>query len=166
MNQEQVTQDITHWIKTFVESPHPLLNGWPPCPYARQARMQGNVDIRVGTVPSQDLQEFVEQGMGTYEVVVLVYDLVEWPLTPFRLDWISKIPSTRAAGLYILEDHPSEPETVNGVAMNQGQYAILFVQMRDKLESAAQQLASKGYYHGWSRDYLTGLFEGREDPTL
>jgi hypothetical protein len=50
--------------------------------------------------------------------------------------------------------------------MNQGKYAILFVQMRDKLETAAQQLASKGYYHSWDREYLTGLFEGREDPTL
>jgi hypothetical protein len=165
MNLEQITQDITHWIKTFVETPHPALDGWPPCPYARQARIQGTVGIRVGTVPSQDLQEFAEQGMGAYEVVALVYDPVEWPLTPFRLDWISKIPNCRAAGLYILEDHPSELETVNSVVMNQGKYAILFVQMRDKLESAAQQLASKGYYHGWDREYLTGLFEGREDPT-
>ena len=165
MNQLQVTQDITEWIKTFVESPHPLLNGWPPCPYARQARMQGTVDIRVGTVPSQDLQEFVEQGMGTYEVVVLVYDPVEWPLAQFRLDWIAVLPATRSAGLYILEDHPEESETVNGVVMNQGQYAMLFVQLRDKLESAARQLATKGYYYGWDREYLTGLFEGREDPT-
>jgi hypothetical protein len=166
MNHDQVQQDITEWIKNFVETPHPLLNGWPPCPYARQARMQGTVDIRVGTVPSQDLQEFADQGMGLYEVVALVYDPVEWSLTQFRLDWISKIPNIRAAGLYVLEDHPEEPETVNGVVMNQGQYAILFVQSRDKLESAARQLANKGYYHDWDREYLTDLFEGREDPTL
>jgi hypothetical protein len=165
MNQDQVQQDITHWIRTFVETPHPALGGWPPCPYARQARIQGTVDIRVGTVPSQDLEKFAEQGMGTYEVVALVYNPVEWPLDQFRLNWIAAIPKIRNAGLYVLEDHPAEPETVNGVVMNQGQYAILFVQMRDKLESAAQQLASKGYYHGWDREYLTGLFEGREDPT-
>jgi len=166
MNHQQVTQDITHWIKTFVETPHPALDGWPPCPYARQARIQGTVDIRVGTDPSQDLQQFVDTGMGQFEVVVLVYDAEAWPLSEFRLNWISRLPDTRAAGLYILEDHPAEPETVNGVAMNQGAYAILFVQSRDKLEAAARQLAAKGYYHGWSRDYLDGLFEGREDPTL
>jgi len=166
MNHQQVTQDITHWIKTFVETPHPLLNGWPPCPYARQARIQGTVDIRVGTDPSQDLQQFVDTGMGQFEVVALVYDAAAWPLHTFRLNWISRLPDTRSAGLYILEDHPAEPETVNGVAMNQGEYAILFVQLRDKLEAAARQLAAKGYYHRWPRDYLDGLFEGREDPTL
>jgi hypothetical protein len=166
MNQEQVTQDITAWIQNFVETPHPLLNGWPPCPYARQARIQGTVDIRIGTTPCQDLQEFATNGMGAYEVVALVYDPVEWPLARFRLDWIAALPQTRSAGLYILEDHPSEQETVNGVVMNQGDYAILFVQSRDKLEAAARQLASKDYYHGWDREYLDGLFEGREDPTL
>jgi hypothetical protein len=165
MNIEQVKHDITEWIKTFVETPHPLLNGWPPCPYARQARMQGTVDILIGTVPSQDLAKFAVQGMGQFEVVALIYDPAAWPLAKFRLDWIAALPATRSAGLYILEDHPQEPETVNGVSMNQGQYAVLFVQLRDKLESAASQLASKGYYHGWDREYLTGLFEGREDPT-
>lgn len=166
MNQLQVQQDITRWITTFVETAHPALNGWPPCPYARQARIQGTVDIRVGTDPSQDLQQFVDTGMGQFEVVVLVYDAAAWPLDKFRLNWMPRLPDTQAAGLYILEDHPAEPETVNGVEMNQGQYAILFVQSRDKLEAAARQLATKGYYHNWPKDYLTGLFEGREDPTL
>jgi hypothetical protein len=166
MNQEQVKQEIITWIQHFVEVPHPMLNGWAPCPYARAARIQGTVDIRAGTTPSKDLQEFVVNGMGAYEVVALVYDPAEWSLAAFRLDWVAALPAVRAAGLYILEDHPAEPEIVNGVSMNQGDYAILFVQSREKLESAARQLASKGYYQGWSREYLDGLFEGREDPTL
>jgi hypothetical protein len=165
MKLEQVKHDITAWIQNFVEAPHPMLNGWPPCPYARQVRIQGSVDIRLGTTPSVDLKQWAESGMGPFEVVALVYDPAKWPLAQFRLDWIAALPYTRSAGLYILEDHPAEQETVNGVSMNQGSYAILFVQSREKLESAARQLASKGYYHGWDREYLTGLFEGREDPT-
>lgn len=166
MNINQVTHDITAWIQNFVEVPHPALAGWPPCPYARQARMQGTVSIQLGSDPSKDLEKYAKLGMGQYEVAALVYDPVVWPLARFRLDWIAALPATRSAGLYILEDHPAEQETVNGVVMNQGQYAILFVQSKSKLESAAQQLASKGYYHGWPREYLDGLFEGREDPTL
>jgi hypothetical protein len=166
MNIEQVTHDITAWIQNFVEAPHPALAGWPPCPYARQARLQGTVSIQLGTDPEQDLKQFATAGMGNTEVAVLVYDPVQWPLARFRLSWIAALPQTRSAGLYILEDHPDESETVNGVPMNQGTYAILFVQSKSKLESAARQLASKGYYHGWSREYLDGLFEGREDPTL
>jgi hypothetical protein len=165
MNQIQVQQDITQWIKTFVETPHPALGGWPPCPYARQARMQGTVSIQLGTNPQQDLEKFAANGLDNMEVVALIYDPALWPLDQFRLNWIAAIPKIRAAGLYVLEDHPAEPETVNGVVMNQGHYVILFVQSKSKLETAAQQLASKGYYHGWDREYLDGLFEGREDPT-
>jgi hypothetical protein len=166
MKLEQVKHDIFTWIQNFVEVPHPALNGWAPCPYARAARIQGTVDVQLGSTPAEDLKRFAKSGMGSFEVVALVYDPVHWPLAQFRLDWIAALPYTRAAGLYILEDHPSEEESVNGVVMNQGQYAILFVQLRNKLESAARQLASKGYYQDWPRDYLDGLFEGREDPTL
>jgi hypothetical protein len=165
MNHNQIHQDITEWIKDFVETPHPLLNNWPPCPYARQARLQGTVDIQVGTAPCQDLQRLTQTGLGQHEVVILVYDPVAWPLAKFRLDWMAALPATKASGLYVLEDHPSELETVRDVVMNHGQYAILFVQMRKKLELAAQHLAARGYYHGWDRLYLDGLFEGREDPT-
>jgi hypothetical protein len=166
MNQEQVTKDITAWIQNFVETPHPALGGWPPCPYARQARIQGTVGIQLGTDPQQDLEKIANDGMGCMEVIALVYDPAQWPLAKFRLSWIAALPSVRTANLYVLEDHPDELETVNDVVMNQGDYALLFVQSKAKLESAAQQLASKGYYHGWPREYLDGLFEGREDPTL
>lgn len=165
MNHTQVTQDIFNWITNFVEVPHPALAGWAPCPYARQARITGTVTVQLGQDPAQDLQHYIDQGMAQLEVAVLVYDPVVWPLAEFRLNWRAALPGIQAAGLYVLEDHPAELETVNGVIMNQGDYAILFVQSRSKLESAAQQVASKGYYHGWSREYLDGLFEGREDPT-
>jgi hypothetical protein len=32
------------WIENFVEVPHPALGGWPPCPYARKARLDRDYD--------------------------------------------------------------------------------------------------------------------------
>jgi hypothetical protein len=165
MDADQARQEVINWITGFVEKPNPLLMGWAPCPYARAARVRGEVDIRMGTVPAQDLQTFVAQGLGNYQVVALVYDAEIWPLDQFRTNWRSEILTLASQDLYVLEDHPAEPEVVQGVNMNQGTYALLFVQLRSKLEQAAQQLASQGYYHDWPQDYLEGLFEGRENPT-
>jgi hypothetical protein len=165
MNADQARQEVLNWITGFVEKPNPLLMGWAPCPYARAARVRGEVDIRIGTVPAEDLMTFVDQGMGTYQVVALIYDVQTWDLDQFRASWRSQIDLLQPQDLYVLEDHPAEPEVVQGVTMNQGTYALLFVQLRSKLEQAAQQLSSQGYYHGWPQDYLEGLFDGRKDPT-
>jgi hypothetical protein len=50
--------------------------------------------------------------------------------------------------------------------MNQGTYAIVFVQDLAKLNHFAQILGNKGFYNGWPEEYLTVLFTGREDPRL
>ena len=50
--------------------------------------------------------------------------------------------------------------------MNQGTYAIVFVQDLSKLNHFAKILGSKGFYNGWDEEYLKVLFSGREDPRL
>ena len=161
---DQARQEIQQWIIDFVEKANPMLNGWAPCPYARQARINHQVDIRLGLDPYFDLKRFVRHGMGEFDVVVLVYDPQEWPVDSFRIWQQAEQEFLVGQGLYVLEDHPSESEQVMGVTMNQGTYAILFVQKKSKLEDAARQLASKGYYTGWPESYLKDLFRDREDP--
>jgi hypothetical protein len=165
MNKEQAKMDVISWIVNFVEKPHPALNNWPPCPYARAARVKGQVDIRIGTVPDQDLAEFAKGMPEGVDVVTLIYDPVKWELQPFRASWQQTQREVLAAvGIYVLEDHPEEVELVNGVKMNQGQYPLLFVQRLAKLEEAADQLAQQGYYHDWPEEYLQSVFEHRRDP--
>ena len=48
--------------------------------------------------------------------------------------------------------------------MNQGKYALSLVQSLSDLDRRALQMADKGFYHSWPEDYLTGLFEHRQDP--
>jgi hypothetical protein len=66
--------------------------------------------------------------------------------------------------LIALADHPDDQEEVNGVIMNQGTWAIVFLQHLDKLNHFARLIAGRGYYEGWPEDYLKTLFEFREDP--
>jgi hypothetical protein len=48
-----------------------------------------------------------------------------------------------AADLLVLEDHPADPEIVNGICMNQGTYALALVQSLSDLDAKAQQMAAK-----------------------
>ena len=79
LNIDQVTQDITQWIQNFVEVPHPALGGWPPCPFARQARLNRTIQVLVGADPYFDLKNRSRWGMGAHEVIVYAYDPAEWP---------------------------------------------------------------------------------------
>ena len=165
MNFEQAKLDIEQWIVDFVEKPNPLLNNWPPCPYARQARLSKKVDIRQGCYnPIDDLKHVV---MKDFDVVAYVYGQERWPADEFNelVDIVNQA-HLNSQGLIALADHPDDIETVNGVIMNQGQYAIVFVQDLAKLNHFARILGKKDFYNGWPEDYLTVLFAGREDPRL
>ena len=159
----QARIDIMDWMTSFVEKPHPALAGWPPCPHARRARMDGLFDVRAGLAdPYHDLRTIE---MARFDVIALVYDPKSFTADEFE----QQIRSANKAFLVpkdilALADHPAAPETVNGVTMNQGQWAIAFVQNLSKLNAVAHTLADRGYYHGWSEDYLQSLFEFRQDP--
>lgn len=165
LNLKQVQHDIETWIKTFVEVPHPALGGWAPCPYARKARLDRDYEVRVGVNPYFDLLNVGRDGLNGKSVLILAYDPDEFFYAQFNSD-------IRAANqevllnrdLLALEDHPGDPEIVNGVSMNQGTYALALVQSLSDLNQKARAMAVKGFYNTWPEDYLKGLFEHRQDP--
>ena len=165
MNIEQVKQDIEQWIVNFVEVPHPALGGFPPCPYARSSRLKHSYDVFVGSDPYYDLKHRARHGMGNKEVIIYAYDPAEWSRELFAssIDQANQ-DCLLAADLLALEDHPADQEIVNGVCMNQGTYALALVQSISDLNTKAQLMARKGFYDSWPEDYLTALFQHREDP--
>jgi len=165
LNQDTVAADILAWCETFVEVPHPALGGWPPCPFARQARLNRTIQVLTGADPYFDLKNRARWGMGQFEVIVYAYDPEDWPYPRFHAaveDANKEFLLSR--GILALEDHPADVEDVNGVIMNQGQYALVLVQSLSKLNTAARQMGAKGFYHTWPEEYLTGLFNHRADP--
>lgn len=162
---EQAKQDIINWVTGFVEQPNAKLNGWAPCPHARQARIRGQFDIQPGTVdPYSDLQNV---NLGDFMVIAFVYDakLITADEFEHSVDRVNREHLVQR-DILALSDHPDSHEQVLGVCMNQGEYAIVFVQPLSKLNQFARAIANKGYYQGWPEDYLTDLFQHREDPRL
>lgn len=165
MNLDQVQKDIESWLINFVEVPHPSLGGWPPCPYARRARLDGRYQVRLGSNPYEDLVSISYDGLGNHDVVILAYDPIQW-----NHDLFSKMLNAANTGylltkdLIALEDHPDDVEIVNGVIMNQGTYALALVQSLGDLNTKSQAMASKGFYKTWPETYLQQLFTHRKDP--
>jgi hypothetical protein len=165
MELEQLRQDILHWSENFVERPHPALGGWAPCPFARSARLKNTIGIFVGTDPYYDLKNRNNQGMGPYEVVIYAYDPAEWNYDLFSTSLAqANHEFLQHNDLIALEDHPDDPEIVNGIQMNQGQYALALVQPLADLDQRARGMAQKGFYHAWPEEYLKILFQHRKDP--
>ena len=167
MDLDQVKKDIESWIVNFVEVPHPALGGFPPCPYARSARLKKSYDVFLGNDPYYDLKNRARWGMGDREVIIYAYDAQEWPHPLFS----ASIESANQEYLLredilALEDHPDDEENVNGVIMNQGTYALALVQSLSDLNSKAKLMANKGFYDSWPEDYLQALFRHRQDPRL
>ena len=165
MNIEQVQADIEAWIENFLEVPHPALGGFSPCPYARAARIKKSYSVYLGADPYYDLKNRGRQGMGDREVVIYVYDPQEWnhSMLSGSIELVNRevlLPRDMLA----LEDHPDDPEIVNGVCMNQGTYALALVQSLSDLNAKAKVMASRGFYHNWPEEYLQGLFQHRQDP--
>jgi len=162
---DTVTKNILAWSENFVEVPHPALGNWAPCPFARKARLAGTVRVMIGTDPYFDLRNCSKDGLGAAEVVIYAYDPAEWDYATFHSSLEQANQEFLLANdLLVLEDHPADPEIVNGVSMNQGTYALAMLQSLSKLNTAAAQMHTKGFYNSWPDDYLATLFNHRTDP--
>jgi hypothetical protein len=161
-----VQYNIERWMETFVEVPHPALGGWPPCPYAKKARLERDFEIRIGKDPYWDSAQVAIDGL-LKSVVIFAYDAETWS----HMEFAYKIEQANQHwliphDLLALEDHPADREMVNGVCMNQGTHALMLVQNLTDLDSKAQHMASKGFYKEWPEEYLTALFQYRKDPRV
>lgn len=160
MDHKTITHELLAWMENFVEVPHPSLGGWPPCPFARQARLANQIDIRPGIDPLTDCLR-MEHDPWDKEVVIFWYDKDKFPPEAFVADVEQANKTLLKKDLVALEDHPYIDEVISGVKMNFGPCAIIVVQKNSKLNEAADQLQTKGYYHSWTQEDLDKIVSWR-----
>ena len=148
LTQEQVQSELLRWMEEFVEVPHSSLGGWPPCPFARQARLSKNIDIREGTDPYNDCVSLLDYDWSK-EVVIFWYDDIDPELFLGLVNRANSMLLER--DIVALDDHPATEELIAGVKMNFGLCPIIVLQKNSKLNIAADQLKEKGYYHTWTQ---------------
>ena len=158
LTHESVTTALLKWMEEFVEVPHPSLGGWPPCPFARQARLSRNIDIRQGNSVYEDCVSLVNYDWAK-EVVVFWYAHID---PESFIDSVNRANSILLSNdIVALEDHPATEEIIAGIKMNFGLCPIIVLQKNSKLNSAAEQLKEKGYYHSWSQEDIDKIVSWR-----
>ena len=158
LTQESVTSALIKWMEEFVEQPHPSLGGWPPCPFARQARLTKNIDIRAGQDPYADCLSLLYYDWSK-EVVIFWYDTVDPQI--FVDDVVRANNTLLSKDIVALEDHPGIEEIIAGVKMNFGLCPIIVLQKNSKLNQSADQLREKNYYHSWTQSDLDKIVTWR-----
>ena len=150
-------KEIQKWIEKFVSKPNKLLNGFPPCPYARTALIK-----YVETDHVNMLFDIMLEWNDDVEVVVLHTPTENY--TPEGLRFIVNKFNQIAMkeDIVALEDHPDDVENVNGVKMNFGKCIIILVQRLSKINKASRVLKEKGYYDVWSKENLDDVVNWRE----
>tara|TARA_Y100000310_G_scaffold296470_1_gene328747 strand:- start:564 stop:1115 length:552 start_codon:yes stop_codon:yes gene_type:complete len=163
MDKNGVISDVKTWIDDFVTKPNPLLNNMPPCPYAKQAILDKKIDIQVpdeGSI-SYNITKTIETWNKDLDIVLLVYDPKKHTGELFEKIIINANGAIDSS-FVLLDDHPDNVENINGVHMNNGKYAIVFIQRTKKLQEAHEYLKTKtNYYDVWNKENLDDVVNWR-----
>lgn len=160
MDEQRIKQQLEHWLVNFVEEQNILLNNWPPCPYARQARLSNKI-LTVFDSPLE-IHKYITR-LEEYDVVILCYDHTKFSAGQIELFTKHVNSVLMLQDFVVLEDHPDSVEIVNGLPMNFNECGLLILQKLSKLNTAADQLRDKGYYNTWSKENLEDVVYWRYD---
>jgi hypothetical protein len=142
---------LKEWILNFLSTPQKLLNGFPPCPYAKKALIDNKVMFFKSVDYVKDIEHLFNNWDDQYDVAVCVVpddtDTVEF------VDAVNKLNERYVdKGFGCLEDHKEIAENFHDLQFNNGRYNIILCQRLDKINDAAEKLLSKGYYKNWSKE--------------
>ena len=147
--------DLQSWILDYLSKPNAIFNGLPPCPYAKKAWLDGNVEIKKFESYDQ-IRNSLKDIVGS--VVKIFY--YEYPILP-SADKLKSIVSWLGKDYpdYIFYDeHPDTIEKVGGEIINSGVTAIIVQDRKDLLEKRAE-LQKTGYYDKWTPEMKERIFD-------
>lgn len=149
--------DIRSWITERLSVSLPNFNNMPACPFAKQAL--ADQKVKIASVSNSD--EFVETmkqyaGAWPENIEVLVLGCDPKLITSEELSSLvetSNATFLKHNELLALEDHPSDPEYAAGYHVNEGNWALVLLQSKEKIVSARKILERRGYYKNWDQEY-------------
>ena len=163
---QDLASDIESWILGRLSVRSKVFNGLPPCPYAKSAwldnkvttyHINGQFEIKMHI--RAEIENYTYHWPKGKEVVVLGFDPLS--ILPSHLSEIidEAGPMLSKRGYTALEDHPFEREEVQGVWLNNGNWALVLLQPTDKLVEARDWLDKKGYYDKWPKEYKDSVWD-------
>ena len=167
-NIDEAKEYMLQWISDFVSKPNPLLNNFPPCPFAKQAVLEKKIAFEVA---DKDINLYLCEKSGRWTDDIDVCFIFVPGVDPDVLSNLVMDVNKNylmPMNLLALEDHPQAEENVNGVIMNNGKYPIVLMQRLSKIQNFSNILKKQGYYDVWSEENLDDVVNWRtthhEDP--
>ena len=148
-------QNLKNWILDYLSKPNPVFNNLPPCPFAKKAWLDGNVEIKK-FVNYDILQENIQDIVGS-KVKIFYF---EYPLLP-RAGKLKNIVSwlgDKYPQFIFYDEHPDTVEQVGDEVVNSGVTAIIVQDRKDLLEKRAE-LHKTGYYDKWTPEMKERIFD-------
>ena len=141
-------QKIEDWILDFLSQPNSAFDNIPPCPYAKKAWLDGNVEVKE-FISFAEMRKDIDN--WNKEVIIYLFQYTTLPRCTELQILASKF-NEEFPDFLFLEETPELVEDVAGVIVNQGELCMLLVQKRKPLEEAREELKKTGYYDKWSED--------------
>lgn len=144
--------EIKRWVEEFVSVYNDRLEQIP-CPFAKQAILKDTLLY----IPSSkdtllsDMKLLVETWDDNKEAAAIY---LTDNISAEELSCITQTFNARymEKDFVALEDHPSDPEILNGVKMNFGKSPLVLFQRLSKINKASDNLRKKGYYDNWPKE--------------
>jgi hypothetical protein len=151
---------LKEWIVGFLSAPQPLLNGFPPCPYAKKALVDNKVKCFKSSNYFNDICNMLDNWDNTYDVAIcIVPDNTDETTFVKTVEEINNLYLPK--GFVCLEDHKNISEDFFDLKFNNGKYNIILCQRTDKINQATMMLLDKGYYKNWSKEMYKNVVEWR-----
>ena len=148
-------ENLKNWILDYLSKPNPVFNNMPPCPHAKKAWLDGNVEIKK-FVNYDELEDGIKDLVGS-KVKIFYF---EYPLLPTaeKLKNVVSWLGTKHPQFIFYDEHPDIIEEVGDEVVNSGVIAIIVQDRKDLLEKRAE-LHKTGYYDKWTPEMKERIFD-------
>ena len=158
----RIVESIVKWMETFVEKPHPSFGNMPPCPYARQFRLQNKVKIiETQTAIWDECRKQMVHWTDEWEAMIIASEHLEISHGLLSEEVLKLNKEFRSRDLVALEDHPKSFETIDGIQMNHGSLVLVVIQRLERLNAFSKNLQKTKYYNKWSEENLDDVVSWR-----
>ena len=146
---------ISEWIVNDLDTPVPLLNNMPKCPFAKKALLENKIKFFENKQDTLELiQDIINHWDNNIEVAIIK---IEDNVTSDDLSRIAIEANERHPAFLILDDHLDVEEKIKDVDFSNNKYNILLCQKRDKIVAARKMLQKNGYYKNWDEHYYNSV---------
>ena len=167
MMKQKIEQDIWDWIKGYIEVDHKFYDyKFPPCPYAKAARLKGLVDVQAyssGNVFSfVKRQAAINAENNKHSVTVLVLpprvNLYPW------FSWFIKNLNKKLISQDYYAQFGTALKTSSQYSglFNNGEYSIVIINKLSEILSGHQALLKTDYYKPWAPHHYEAVVNRRQ----